>query len=57
MTTKLERPMKREVDINGVAHTVTLDESGVKVTKKGNRNGSEISWQQLAEGQAPTVTK
>jgi hypothetical protein len=48
MATKLERPMKREIEIDGEPHTVVLDANGVKITKKGCRNGTERTWKELA---------
>jgi hypothetical protein len=47
MTTKLERTLKREIDIDGVAHTLTIDERGLKVTKKGSRNGQGCTWSEF----------
>ena len=50
MATKLDKALKREVDINGVAHMVTLAPDGVKIVQKGRRNGTELTWEQLIRG-------
>ena len=50
MTTRLEGPLRREVDVNGVAFTVTLSPEGLKVVEKGKRKGTELSWEQLVRG-------
>lgn len=50
MATKLDKPLKREVDINGVAFMVTLSPEGLKVVEKGKRKGTELSWEQIVRG-------
>lgn len=50
MATKLDKALKREVDINGVAHMVTLSQDGIKIVQKGRRNGTELSWEQMLRG-------
>lgn len=50
MTTRLEGPLKREVDVNGVAFTITLSPEGVKIVEKGKRKGTELTWEQLIRG-------
>jgi hypothetical protein len=47
MATKLDKTIKRELDIDGQAYTVTVSPEGVKLTQKGFRKGSEVSWRQL----------
>ena len=47
MTTKLDKTIKREIDIDGQAYTVAISPEGVKLTQKGFRKGQEVSWQQL----------
>jgi len=39
MTTKLQRPFKRELDVNGEKYTLTLDPDGLKLVAKGRRKG------------------
>lgn len=50
MATKLDKALKREVDINGVAHMVTFAPEGIKIVEKGRRNGTELSWEQMLRG-------
>jgi hypothetical protein len=54
MTTKLERPLKREIVIDEKPYTLTIDANGLKLVEKGRRNGQEVSWKQILEtGPAP----
>ena len=50
--TKLDRPLKREIDVAQDAYVVTIDPSGFKLTKKGRRKGIEIAWADLLNGEA-----
>ncbi len=50
MTTRLDKPLKREVDVNGVLYTVTFSPEGIKLVPKGKRNGTELTWEQLVRG-------
>ncbi|HEX2718032.1 MAG TPA: hypothetical protein VHM67_10160 [Gemmatimonadaceae bacterium] len=50
MTTKLDKPLKREIEVNGVSFTVTLTPEGVKVVEKGKRKGQELSWERIIRG-------
>jgi len=52
MTTKLEKSLKREIDIDGKAYTLTIDQSGLKLVEKGRRNGHELSWKAIVSGDA-----
>jgi hypothetical protein len=57
MTTKLEKTLKREIDIAGAPYTVTISPAGVKITEKGKRLGREIAWKDLVSGDAaPAAT-
>ena len=47
MTTKLERPLKREIVVDDKPFTLTIDANGLKLVEKGRRNGTEISWKQV----------
>ena len=50
MTTKLDKPLKREIEVNGVAFTVTLSGTGIKIVEKGKRKGQEMTWERLIRG-------
>lgn len=52
MTTKLDKPLKREIEVEGTAYTVTLSPDGLKVVEKGKRKGHEISWRAIISGDA-----
>lgn len=47
MTTKLDKTLKREIEIDGQAYTVAISPEGVKMTQKGYRKGPELSWRQV----------
>ena len=50
--TKLEKPLKREVAINGHAYVLTIAPEGLKLTLKGHRKGQELAWRDLVSGDA-----
>ena len=52
MTTKLDKPLRREVTIGGRAYTVTIAPDGIKVVEKGKRKGHELSWDAIVSGDA-----
>ncbi len=52
MTTKLDKPLKREIDVGGAKYTITLTPEGLKLVPKGGRKGLELSWQALIGGDA-----
>jgi len=52
MATKLDKPLKRELAIDGKPYMLTIDPLGMKLVPKGKRNGIEISWQAVASGEA-----
>jgi hypothetical protein len=52
MTTKLEKPLKREINIKGQAFIVTLTPEGLKLTVKGKRKGQELTWEGIVGGDA-----
>jgi hypothetical protein len=54
VATKLEKPIKRELEIDGTAYMITISPEGVKVTQKGYRKGQEISWRSIITGDAAT---
>jgi len=45
--TPLDKPLRRQIDIEGQAYTVVLDAEGVKIVKKAHRNGIELRWADL----------
>jgi hypothetical protein len=56
MATKLDKSLKREIDIDGKPYMLTLSPEGMKLVPKGKRNGLEIAWQDLVSGDAALAT-
>lgn len=52
MTTKLEKPLRRELEIDGKLYTLTIDAAGLKLVEKGRRKGDALRWQDLVSGDA-----
>lgn len=52
MATRLERPIRRELELAGKLYTVTISPTGVKVVEKGKRRGHELSWESIISGDA-----
>lgn len=52
MTTPLDKPIRRELALNGSLYTVTISTECVKIVPKGKRTGHEISWETLLSGDA-----
>jgi hypothetical protein len=52
MTAKLDKTIKRELEVEGKTYTIAISPDGVKVTEKGRRNGPEISWRAIIGGDA-----
>lgn len=52
MTTKLNKPLKREIDVNGAPYILTLTPEGLKIVPKGKRKGQELAWKDIVGGDA-----
>lgn len=52
MTTKLEGPLRREIEVEGEAYTLTIDADGLELVGKGRRRGIELQWAALVSGDA-----
>ena len=52
MTTKLEKPLKREIEIAGEPFVLTISPEGLKLVRKGKRKGQELLWRDLVSGDA-----
>ena len=50
MATKLDKTIKREIEMDGQAYMVTISPDGVKLTQKGFRKGREMTWKGLWAG-------
>ena len=56
MATKLDKHLKREIDVDGQPFMLTISPQGLKLVPKGKRNGLELSWQALVSGDAALVS-
>ena len=56
MATKLDKSLKREIEIDGKPYMLTLSPEGMKLVPKGRRNGVEIAWKDLVSGDAALAT-
>ena len=52
MATRLDKPLKRELDIDGRPYMLTIAPDGLRLTEKGRRKGHELSWRDLVSGEA-----
>jgi hypothetical protein len=52
MATKLDKQLKREIDVNGEPYMLTISPEGLKIVPKGKRKGQEITWKDIISGQA-----
>lgn len=50
MPTKLDKTIKRELEIEGKPYTVSISPEGIKIAPKGGRKGHERSWASLLSG-------
>lgn len=48
--TPLDKPLRRELEIDGKRYTLTLDASGLRLNVKGHRKGVMLSWSDLVSG-------
>jgi hypothetical protein len=56
MTTKLEGPLRREIEIDGAAYTLTITPQAMMLVPKGRRKGYELEWRALVSGDAALAT-
>jgi hypothetical protein len=50
--TKLDKPVRREIEVDGKPYTLTIDPLGLKLVQKGHRNGLALTWKNLLNGDA-----
>jgi len=50
MATKLNKQLKREIEVDGKPYMVTLSPEGLKLTEKGKRLGKELTWKDIVSG-------
>jgi len=56
MATKLEKPLRREVMVEGTPYMVTITPEGLKLVRKGRRKGQELAWKDIVNGEAALAT-
>ena len=54
--TPLDKPLKRELQVDDATYTLTIDEEGLKLVPKGRRKGLELAWRDLVSGDAALAT-
>lgn len=54
--TPLDKPLKRELQVDDATYTLTIDEDGLKLVPKGRRKGLELAWRDLVSGDAALAT-
>ena len=53
MATVLDKELKRQVTVEGIAYTVAVDPEGIRLTGKGKRKPEvELRWRELLSGEA-----
>lgn len=52
MTTKLDKALRREIEIDDRPYTLTVDADGLKLVEKGHRKGYALSWRDIVSGDA-----
>lgn len=56
MTTRLDGALRREIEIDGAAYTLTIMPHGMTLVPKGKRKGFELEWNALVSGDAALAT-
>jgi hypothetical protein len=52
LATRLDKTIKRELELGGNLYTVSVSPAGVRIVPKGARKGHEVSWVALLSGEA-----
>jgi hypothetical protein len=52
MATKLDKPLKREIQVEGRPYMLTVSPEGLKLVPKGRRKGQQLAWSALVSGDA-----
>ena len=52
MATRLDKSIKRELELDGTLYTILIAPEGLKITEKGKRKGQELSWRSIISGEA-----
>lgn len=49
MTSRLQRPLAREIVVDDAAYKVWVSPEGLRLTRKGHRKGLELTWDRILE--------
>lgn len=52
MATKLEKELKREIEVGGEPYVLAVTPTGLRLTRKGRRKGIELTWEAIVSGDA-----
>jgi hypothetical protein len=52
MATKLDKTLKRELQIDGQPYMLSISPEGLKLVPKGKRTGTELTWKDVLGGGA-----
>ena len=50
--TPLDKKLQRQLQVGDQAYTLSIDPQGLKLTEKGKRNGVELKWTDIVNGDA-----
>ena len=56
MANKLDKTLKREIEIDGKPYMLSIDPQGFKLVPKGHRKGHEVAWKAVISGEAALAT-
>ena len=51
MAIRLDKTIKRELNLGGKLYTVSVSPQGIKIVPKGGRKGYEVSWEAVLTGE------
>ena len=52
LTTALDKPLRRQVAVDGITYTLIIDPDGFRLVEKGHRNGHSLRWKDILNGDA-----
>ena len=50
--TPLDKPLRRELQVDEATYTLTISPEGLRLVPKGRRKGLELAWRDLVSGDA-----
>ncbi|HKP74136.1 MAG TPA: hypothetical protein VJT67_01275 [Longimicrobiaceae bacterium] len=52
MPTPLDKPLKREITVDGTVYVLTVTPEGLHLAPKGKRKGVDLTWKAMVSGDA-----